>query len=256
MLVIESCPWINSIIASFSTILSKYLPLLYQLPHVYSRKHIRSLFLSPLTLYFTLFSLLFFCTLLVIVLRFDLKKTLSFDLAIINGEVVSDFGSARVGCNAKTGGIPAQQPSSNFTFCIMAENVDDQLAQLMSLGFDIGICKEALSQTGNVQAATEWYAVRLQAFRCNSLLTDVLCRILDRQGGQSKSPVLCLGQQPSNANPYVDNLETRGEARVTSRHDEQEAVRLREKSAKMALESKRAKRQDKEVRRSDAVLQQ
>lgn len=126
----------------------------------------------------------------------------------------------------------------------------------MSLGFDIGICKEALSQTGNVQAATEWYAVRLQAFRCNSLLTDVLCRILDRQGGQSKSPVLCLGQQPSNANPYVDNLETRGEARVTSRHDEQEAVRLREKSAKMALESKRAKRQDKEVRRSDAVLQQ
>lgn len=46
----------------------------------------------------------------------------------------------------------------------MADNVDDQLAQLMSLGFDISVCSEALSQTGNVQAATEWYAVQPERF--------------------------------------------------------------------------------------------
>lgn len=61
--------------------------------------------------------------------------------------------------------------------------------------------------------------------------------------------MLRLSDQAINSSPYTGTQDTRAEARVVSRHDEQEAARLREKSAKMALESKRAKRQEKEVKK-------
>ena len=47
-----------------------------------------------------------------------------------------------------------EQPLNNSSD--NSNNHDDKLAQLLGLGFDIEVCRAALSQNDSIQSATEW----------------------------------------------------------------------------------------------------
>ncbi|KAG0193299.1 hypothetical protein DFQ28_005742 [Apophysomyces sp. BC1034] len=113
---------------------------------------------------------------------------------------------------------------------------DDKLAQLLSLGFDLDTCKQALSQYNDVQDAANW----------------ILTTELPPSGGPSLTFPGNVYPPESNAAPLTGVQPRHTELqRTTAVHDqaaEKEIERQKELSMKMLREAKRTKRLDHEAR--------
>ncbi|KAI9493539.1 hypothetical protein BDB00DRAFT_822371 [Zychaea mexicana] len=128
---------------------------------------------------------------------------------------------------------------------------DDKLAQLLSLGFDIDICRAALARNDSVQAATDWILGGNEAAASSargpvlSLQPESLPAALQQQQQHEQE------QQPLSAPSVTRRQERQLQQSATSRQADDgaaEAARMREQSLKMSKEAKQQKKRDKEAR--------
>ncbi|KAI9267920.1 hypothetical protein BDA99DRAFT_350713 [Phascolomyces articulosus] len=134
----------------------------------------------------------------------------------------------------------------------MSSADDDKLAQLLSLGFDIDVCRAALLQNDSVQSATEWilgnetqHTTVQQQQPILSLRPESLPAPSSLAASPSP-PVLAVSDQV----PITQQHEMVDKATSRQHHDHavEEAARMRNESLKMSREAKMEKKRDRQAR--------
>ncbi|KAG2218240.1 hypothetical protein INT45_002759 [Circinella minor] len=131
-------------------------------------------------------------------------------------------------------------------------NFDDKLAQLLGLGFDIEVCRAALSHNDSIQSATEWILGNESAQSISSTTSQPVLSL--RSETSSSSPPLIQQQEPlasmaqhqiplSTENTHVSSIN-----RLEDNKEVEETNRLREESMKLTREAKMEKKRDREAR--------